>query len=656
MRQKFQQKLLTENNHYIKSSNSNLYQKSKIRPITTNNNLENPIRINNKRLINSKLTPNSTNYSFFSKIKKNNSYNKSIILNKKTTNLSKLKNLSYNNLNSDNNSKGILPLISKTESNDINEIKVSPAEKYKKKLENIINMFKNEPDNKLFLKKKFKFKHRGLIPGVPDDLFSRLKFNHEIFKNQKFIEYVEGAPPRKKNDIEEITDYLWDYSKNHNLKINFYAIFFYYLCTNIQYDVEKINERESNLNKIFDSGYANSLQFCKLFEFMCKRHFLKIKRIEGFCKTKEYPYYKKGMDVSVTNHYWNSIYINNTWYLCDLTFGSGGIKPKEVNSNPKDYFNPYYFLTPPECLIITHRPLNDEWQMTSKIIPANQFSNKSDINMGDFYKQVYEHSLELITHKFPIIKCNKNLKIQIGIKNAATQAFLYFSNYKTKSTEIKTEFDQDNNILNIEHNFDMNGKYWLQILYREDNSTDIKYMPLINYKIIVDDSEEKYFENLKKNKKIKLNEKLLFDFKWKKSKKLRGKNLSGILVNYEQLNTYRSQNKICLDNEGAYLISPNAKNIKIGQINEFKVKAPNCDVVCVLDGHNWNYLKRNKNDKNIWFGKIEIKNENIMILSMKNNKVFTEIFRLKAHYTISNLLRLSQEKKNRSKSSKKSKK
>ena len=85
-------------------------------------------------------------------------------------------------------------------------------------------------------------------------------------------------------------------------------------------------------------------------------------------------------------------------------------------------------------------------------------------------------------------------------------------------------------------------------------------------------------------------------------------------------------------------------------LNEFKVKVPNTDVVCVLDGHDWNYLKRNRNDKNIWMGNIEIKNENVMILSLKENKVFTEIFRLKAHYVTSNLLRLSQQKKDKAKS------
>ena len=633
MRKLYQRQILTERNEYLKNDNS------KIITGNANKQKENPIRLLNKKVINTNLEKyNSTNYSSFSN-NKNTSLNKHKLLNKR------IKNLSESDLNM-KTANNFLPLISHTEPN--NEIKIN-----KKKLEDIINMFKKDPKNNSFLQKKYKFKHRGLVPTIPNDILSRLKYNYNIFKNTKFIEYVKHAPPKNKYDLEEITDYLWNYSKDHSKIVKFYAIFFYYLCINIQYDVDSINEKENNINKLFKSGYANSLQFCKLYEFMCKRHFLRINRIEGFCKSKVLPKYKKGTDVTQSNHFWNSIYINNSWYFVDLTFGSGGLKLKTESekANINSYFNPYYFLTPPECLIITHRPLNDIWQMTEKIIQVNEFSNKSDVHMGDFYKQVYEHNINLISHKFPVIICkNKELNLKLSVNNIGTQAFLYFSNYKTKSTELKTEYDNEIHATIIEHKFDMNGEYWLEIFYREDNSTEIEYLPLINYKIIVKNSEEKYIEKLKKRRKIKLDENFLFDLKWKKNKNIKKKNYSRVLIDHDQINFYSNQTKICLDNEGAYLISPNSKNIKIGQINEFKVKVPNTDVVCVLDGHDWNYLKRNRNDKNIWMGNIEIKNENVMILSLKENKVFTEIFRLKAHYVTSNLLRLSQQKKDKAKS------
>ena len=644
MRKVFQSHTFTENNSYSKNSDQEKYISKRVRPITTNirTNKENPIKLYNKRAMNSNFDKynykNSTNYSFFNRQYK--SYDKHHLLNKNK------KNLSEGELNM-KSSQNILPLISQTEPNI--ETKLN-----KKKLEDIIKMFKSEPENQSFLLKKLKFKHRGLNPGIPNDLLSRLKYIYKIFKNKKFIQYVDDAPPRKNNDIEGIADYLWKFSRNHSIIEKSYALIFNYLCNNIHYDVDKINEKENNIERVFRSGYANSLQFCKLFEAMCRKHSLKTIRIEGFCKTMESPNYKKGTDVTKVNHYWNCININNNWYFCDVTLGSGTIKPKPEKSNFNDNFNPYYFLTPAEYLIVTHRPLNDLWQMTEKTVPANEFSNKGDINMGDFYKQVYEHQVDLISHKTPIIKCtNKKLELKLGIRSSSVQAFLYYSNFKTKSTEIKTEYDKKTNIVSIEHTFNANGEYWLEILYREEHSDDIEYLPLIKYKIIANNSDEKFLQNLKMKKKIKLNENFLYDLKFKKTKLFKNKNIAHVLLNHDQIKFYSKQPKICLDNEGAYLLSPNPKNIKIGQINEFKVKVPNANVVCVLDGHDWNYLKRNKNDKNIWMGNIEVKNENVLILSLRDNKVFTEIFKLKAHYVTSNLLRLSQQKKEHSKSNKK---
>lgn len=56
------------------------------------------------------------------------------------------------------------------------------------------------------------------------------------------------------------------------------------------------------------------------------------------------------------------------------------------------------------------------------------------------------------------------------------------------------------NIFTLEPVFPENGEYWLEILFREFTSNETQFLPLINYRINVDDSQEKYFENLKKQK------------------------------------------------------------------------------------------------------------------------------------------------------------
>ena len=640
MRKIFQKNILTPNNKQLNNAKRN--QNHFLRPKTSLKKKEGPTKILNNNLLNSTIKQNITNNSLLGINNITNNYQtKNNFFNSNDD------NIFFSGEETDNRQiNNILPSLSNIETNINNKRAKTATNRYKVKLENITNMFKNEPKSYFSSQKKMIFKHRGLVPGIPKDLLSRLKLVFKIFKNPTFINYIQKAPPKRHNTLDVITDYLWSYNTDHTHILDSYAVFFYYLCTNLQYDIKEINKNEKDLNNILKSGLANSLQFCKLYEYMCKRNLLRIKRIEGFCKSKVLPYYKKGSDVTIINHHWNAIYINKEWYFCDLTFGSGGIKPR--NEYKKKYFSPYYFLTPPDNLIETHRPIDDMWQMTTKIISTNQFSiTKELIDIGDFYKNVYEHSINLVTHKYPIIKCdNKPIFIKIGVKEMAIQAFLYNSNFKTKVSEVKFGFNTEESVFTLEPVFPSNGEYWLEILFREFSSNEVQYLPLINYKIIVVDSQEQYIENIKKQKLINLQKiKLIKELKKKRPKSIKIPNISRVLISPDQIKFNRREAKICLDNEGAHLISPNSNNIRIGQINDFKVKVPNSESVCVLDGHEWNYLKRNRKDKNIWYGSIEIKNENISILSMKENKIFTEVFDLKAHYVTSTLLRLSQQKR-----------
>ncbi len=536
-----------------------------------------------------------------------------------------------------------LPILSTNTHTLPNKRAKTAKDRYKLKLENLETMFNIRPtfyyerSNKKLSVKKF-----GLIPGIPKDLLPRLKLVFTIFKNHSLEDYVDKAPSKMQNTIMPICDYLWEYKTDNKIKdLDKYAIFFYYLCTKIKYDIKKVNKDEKDLEKIFKTGLANSLQFSKLFEFMCKKHLLRVKHIAGFCKSKELPYFKVGTDSNIINHHWNAIYINNKWYFCDLTFGSGGIKPR--GEFKKDFFNPFYFLTPPDTLIETHRPIDDLWQLSTKIIPSNQFSSKKEILFGEFYKQVYDYGINLVSHDYPIIHfnyCNKPLLIQLGLKEMAIQAHLYLHNFRNKVSDVKFSFDDKKNIFSLEPIFPVNGEYWLEILFREFSSNENQYLPLINYKIIVDDSQEKYFENLKKQKLMQeQKEKLLKELKKNRPKSMRLSFMSGTIIDKKDLLKNKNKKFICLDNEGAYLISPANNNIKIGQENNFKIKVPNSEGVCVLDGKNWNYLKRMKKDKTIWTGKVTINNENIIILSMKDNSLYTEVFQLKANNVTSKLLR-----------------
>ena len=546
-----------------------------------------------------------------------------------------------------NQSNNNLPILSSNGQTLNNKRAKTAKDRYKIKLENLGNMFQVKP-NFYFNKTNTPIKKFGLIPGIPNELMPRLKLVFLLFKNPEIQNFIDNAPSKMQNDIQTIGDYLYEFkTKNKFSELDKYSIFFYYLCNKLQYDVKGINKDKIDLEEVFTSGYANSFQFCKIFEQMCKKHMLRVKHISGFCKSKVTPYFKVGTDCSIINHHWNAIYVNSKWYFCDLTFGSGGIKPR--GEFKKNYFNPFYFLTLPDILIESHRPIDEMWQLTTKIIPANQFSAKREIFLGEFYKQVYEYNINLVSHEFPIIHfnyCNKPLNIQIGLKEMAIQSNLYLHNFRNKISDIKFNFNDKTNIFSLEPVFPENGDYLVEILFREFSSNETQYLPLIYYKIFVDDSQEKYFENLKKQKILQVNkDKMIKELK-KRPKSMRMTYLPGTIIERKDLIKNKTQ-KICLDNEGAYLIAPSNNNVKMGQENTFKIKVPNSVGVCVLDGRNWNYLKRMKNDKNVWFGKVKINNPNVLILSMKDNSLYTEVFQLKAKNT--SLLRTSRTSREKNK-------
>ena len=245
----------------------------------------------------------------------------------------------------------------------------------------------------------------GISP-IPNTLLGRLKLLSKIFKDPTFINYYNKAPSKITHSFEQIRKYLFDYSNHHN-ELDKYAMFFYYLCHQITYDIKGVNKDNKDIQALFKSGLANNFQFAKIFDYICRKSKIKVKRIAGFCKDMVRPYFKPGSDISIYNHCWNAVFIQNNWYFVDLTFGSGGIKKK--SDFVHEYFNPFYFLTPAEFLAYTHKPFEEIWEFTNKQIQDKSFAMRKNLYLGNFYQKVYEHDVELYSHDFPIIHSLKLL-------------------------------------------------------------------------------------------------------------------------------------------------------------------------------------------------------------------------------------------------------
>ena len=112
-----------------------------------------------------------------------------------------------------------------------------------------------------------------------------------------------------------------------------------------------LNERIAA--KVLNTGVAFCDGYSRLFKTLCDHTGIKAEVIYGYARTNN----NRGFAV---NHTWNSVYIDSSWYLLDVTWASG------VVSYGNEYirqYNDFYFLTPPSDFIRDHYPEDLQWTL-----------------------------------------------------------------------------------------------------------------------------------------------------------------------------------------------------------------------------------------------------------------------------------------------------
>src|SRR6188508_2593557 len=112
-----------------------------------------------------------------------------------------------------------------------------------------------------------------------------------------------------------------------------------------------LNERVAA--KVLHTGVAFCEGYSRLFKTLCDHAGIKAEVIYGYARTNSNRRF-------AVNHAWNSVYIDSTWYLLDVTWASG------VISYGNEYirqYNDFYFLTPPSDFIRDHYPEDLQWTL-----------------------------------------------------------------------------------------------------------------------------------------------------------------------------------------------------------------------------------------------------------------------------------------------------
>ena len=206
----------------------------------------------------------------------------------------------------------------------------------------------------------------GLLQEIaPNDFSSRLNFSYE-----EIDRHALSAPASARASDESLAAYLIQPAKNDREKAR--AIF-RWIAGNIDYNVDAFFKGGSGPTApgdVLKGGKSVCYGYSNLFLSLAEQAGLEAVMISGYGKGYGY---QPGRDFSgPSNHAWNAVKINGSWYLIDSTWGAGYVSGagKYVRK-----FDEHYFMTPPSQFIYNHLPEDEKWQLLDSPMSEEQFES-----------------------------------------------------------------------------------------------------------------------------------------------------------------------------------------------------------------------------------------------------------------------------------------
>ena len=200
---------------------------------------------------------------------------------------------------------------------------------------------------------------------APNDFNATLNYSYE-----EIDRHALNAPPSAEASVQSLAAYLIEPAENDREKAR--AIF-RWITENIDYNVEvffKGGTGATNSEDVLKSRKSVCYGYSDIFLSLAKEAGLETVRISGY--GKGYGYMPGKNFTGPSNHAWNAVKINGSWYLIDSTWGAGYV------SGDKKYvrkFDDHFFMTPPSQFIYDHFPLDTQWQLVDEPVSKQEFEN-----------------------------------------------------------------------------------------------------------------------------------------------------------------------------------------------------------------------------------------------------------------------------------------
>ena len=369
----------------------------------------------------------------------------------------------------------------------------------------------------------------GSLEIIPNNFTSRQNYSYE-----EIDRHALNAPASARASVESLAAYLVKPAKNDREKAR--AIF-RWIAGNIDYNMEaffKGGGGAAGAEEVLKSGKSVCYGYSDLFLSLAGEAGLEAARISGY--GKGYGYLPGKNFSGPSNHAWNGVKINGSWYLVDSTWGAG-----YVNGEGKYVrkFDDHFFMTSPSQFIYDHFPEEDRWQLLDEPVSKLKFENMVYLQ-SDFFNL----GLELAGQENGTISADGQVNLSIyAPDDVLMMAGLEYADGGTSRGALdRYAFCQrDGDRYDIYAQFPVAGSYILKA-YAKQKSDPGKYDSVLEYRINASSGEES----------------------------------AGFPMAYGKFTE-----------AGAYLFSPMQGRLKAGESYHFKIKVPGAGNVSVVSGEEW---------------------------------------------------------------------
>jgi len=276
-------------------------------------------------------------------------------------------------------------------------------------------------------------------------------------------------------DLSNLSDLSYKLTENLDTDVERFRAIYRWVCNNIANDyslyLKNKNKRErfkkdsikfTNWNNDFRKTLFKKLRkrkktICTGYAYLVKElaEFadLECKIIQGYGRVSTTDI----ENLTLPNHSWNAVKLNNKWYLCDPTWASGIPNP-ETNRFAFKY-NDGFFLAEPEVFAVNHFPVEAKWWLLDVDMPTFKDFLAAPVIYGNAYETLSLHTQPKKMHHQ--IKTDEHLDFEYKLKALVEPEAIHFiidsgdHSWKTQPTSVRLESD----VLKLKHQFKSTGFY-----------------------------------------------------------------------------------------------------------------------------------------------------------------------------------------------------